>query len=217
MNHTTAAATTGAAYIGTILGANWLVTHYPSVPVDAGLFGWHAPAGVFTVGLALVLRDLLHEWTGWKAVLTAIVVGTSLSYLLADPTVAVASAVAFGVAELADMLVYTPLRRRGLLLAVLASNVVGLLVDSWLFLWLAFGDLTFLPGQILAKTYMTLLAALVLAWLVRRRMKGNPSEFEECGCTITQRLLCGHCQHDRCEDCGTCAGVGHPHACKALA
>lgn len=218
MTHTTAAATTSAAYIATILSANWLITHHPAgLPVDFGLFGWHAPAAVLTVGIALVLRDLLHEWGGWQAVLTAICVGTGLSYLLADPKVAVASAVAFGVAELADMGVYAPLRRRGLILAVLASNAVGLLVDSWLFLKLAFGDLGFLPGQILAKTYMTLLAVVVLAWIVRRRERRNPAPVgDPCGCTVLQRALCGHCAHDRCNDCKQCAGAGHAHACKAL-
>lgn len=217
MNHPTATATTGIAYIGTILTANWLITHYPSVPVDAGLYGWHAPAGVFTVGIALILRDLLHEFGGWQAVLTAIAIGTGLSYLLADPTFAIASAVAFGVAELADMLVYSPLRRRGLILAVLASNAVGLLVDSVLFLWLAFGNQEFLPGQVLAKTYMTLTAAVVLAGVVWYRKKTNPPDLQPCGCTLPQRSLCGHCAHDRCEDCGTCAGAGHlTHECKAL-
>ncbi|GGS96634.1 VUT family protein [Streptomyces violaceus] len=216
MKHRIAAVSTGVAYIGTILGANWLVTHYPSVPVG---LGWQAPAGVFTVGIALVLRDLLHEWGGWKAVFTAIAIGTGLSYWLADPRFAFASAVAFAVAELADMLVYSPLRRRGLLLAVAASNAVGLVVDSWLFLKLAFDDLTFLPGQILAKTYMTVAAALVLWLIVRHRTRKNPPVVgDPCGCTVLQRGLCGHCAHDRCEDCKQCAGAGHPvHECQALA
>lgn len=215
MTNRTAAAVIMAGYVATILTANLLVTHAGSVAVG---FGWQAPAGVFTVGLALVLRDLLHEWGGWQAVITAIAIGTGLSYLLADPTFAFASAVAFAVAELADMLVYTPLRRRGLIVAVFASNAVGLVVDSWLFLKLAFGDLTFLPGQILAKTYMTVVAALVLWLIVRHRVRTNPPAVGDlCHCTTIQRALCGHCAHDRCEDCKECAGAGHIHACRALA
>jgi hypothetical protein len=126
-----------------------------------------APAGVFMVGLALVLRDLVHEWAGRWAVLAAIAIGSGLSYLLAAPALATASAVAFGAAELADMAVYEPLRRKGLLAAVLASNAVGLVLDSWLFLHLAFGSLEFLPGQIVAKTEMTLLAVVAL-WAIAR-------------------------------------------------
>lgn len=158
------ATATLAAYIATIPAANMLVTHYGAVPVGFGLM---APAGVFLVGLALVLRDLLHEWAGRWAVFAAIAAGAMLSYLLAAPALATASAAAFGVAELADMAVYTPLRRRGLTVAVLASNAVGLVVDSLLFLHLAFGSLAFLPGQIVAKAEMTLLAVAVL-WAIDR-------------------------------------------------
>ncbi|MGE5597048.1 MAG: VUT family protein, partial [Hyphomicrobiales bacterium] len=148
----------------------------------------------------------------------AILTGAALSYLLADPRLAFASAAAFGAAELADMLVYAPLRRRGLLLAVFASNAVGLGVDSWLFLQLAFGDLQYLPGQILAKTYMTILAAIVLAVIVRHRMRSNPPVVgEPCHCTTLERALCGHCRHDLCEDCKQCTGAGHErHECIAL-
>lgn len=158
------ATTAAAGYIATIPAANLLVTHFGAVPVGFGLL---APAGVFMVGLALVLRDLVHETAGRWAVLAAIVAGTALSYALADPALATASAAAFGVAELADMAVYTPLRRKGLLVAVAASNAVGLVVDSVLFLHLAFGSLAFLPGQIVAKAEMTLLALLVL-WAIAR-------------------------------------------------
>ena len=158
------ATTAAAGYIATIPAANLLVTHYGAVPVGFGLL---SPAGVFMVGLALVLRDLVHETAGRWAVLAAIAAGTVLSYVLADPALATASAVAFGVAELADMAVYTPLRRKGLLVAVAASNAVGLVIDSILFLHLAFGDLQFLPGQILAKAEMTLLAVLAL-WAIAR-------------------------------------------------
>jgi uncharacterized PurR-regulated membrane protein YhhQ (DUF165 family) len=206
-----------AAYIATIPAANILVTQFGAVPVG---FGLAAPAGVFTVGLALVLRDLAHEWAGTRIVWAAIAVGSLLSFLLADPAIAAASAVAFAVAESLDLLVYAPLRRRGLLLALLASNAVGIAVDSLLFLQLAFGDLTYLWGQIAAKSWMTLLAAAVLAGIVRRRKQANPAEaagLESCGCLLVQRFLCGHCKHDRCEDCGQCAGAGHGvHECLAL-
>ncbi|MFE2583773.1 VUT family protein [Streptomyces sp. NPDC059378] len=154
------------AYIATIPAANLAVTHFGAVPVG---FGYAAPAGVYMVGLALVLRDLARETAGRNAVLAAIAIGTVLSYLLADPTLATASAVAFVVAETLDFAVYEPLRQRGLPLAMLASNAVGLLADSLLFLKLAFNSLTYLPGQILGKTWMTLAAIAVLALLRQRK------------------------------------------------
>ncbi|MFF4537932.1 VUT family protein [Streptomyces aureus] len=153
------------AYIATIPAANLAVTHFGAVPVG---FGYVAPAGVYLVGLALVLRDLAREAVGRGAILAAIAIGTILSYLLADPSLATASAVAFAVAETMDFVVYEPLRKRGLLVAILASNAVGLLADSLLFLHLAFGSFTYLPGQILGKAWMTFAAVAVLALLRRR-------------------------------------------------
>jgi uncharacterized PurR-regulated membrane protein YhhQ (DUF165 family) len=154
------------AYLGTIIAANWAIATYGTVPVGFGLV---APAAVLFVGLAFTLRDLLHDVAGRWAVLAAVAVGAILSAAVAGPALALASGIAFGVSELADFAVYAPLRRRRWLLAVAASNVVGLVVDSLLFLWLAFGSLTFLPGQIVGKTWMTVLAVAVLAaWRCRR-------------------------------------------------
>ena len=54
------------------------------------------------------------------------------------------------------------------MLAVLASSVVGLVVDSLAFLWLAFGSLEFLEGQVLGKLWMVLIAMPLIAYLRRR-------------------------------------------------
>lgn len=154
-----------AAYLATIPAANLTVEHFGAQPVG---FGFVAPAGVYFVGLALVLRDLLREAAGRGAVVAAIVAGAGLSWWLSDPALAVASTAAFVVAEAMDFAVYEPLRERGLLTAMLASNAVGLLADSLIFLWLAFGGFAFLPGQLLGKAWMTLAAVGVIAVLRRR-------------------------------------------------
>jgi queuosine precursor transporter len=154
-----------AAYVAMVPLANWLVDRLGVVPVG---FGLQAPAAVYIVGLAFTLRDLLQEWAGRLWVVVAIVVGAALSWLVASPELAVASGVAFLVSESFDFAVYTPLRERGRWLeAVALSNTVGLLVDSALFLWLAFGSLEFLGGQLLGKATMTLLAVPLLAVLRR--------------------------------------------------
>jgi uncharacterized PurR-regulated membrane protein YhhQ (DUF165 family) len=46
---------------------------------------------------------------------------------------------------------------------VLLSNTVGLLIDSWIFLTLAFGSLTFFAGQVVGKAWMTVLTIAVIA------------------------------------------------------
>jgi uncharacterized PurR-regulated membrane protein YhhQ (DUF165 family) len=54
------------------------------------------------------------------------------------------------------------------MLAVIASSVVGLIIDSIIFLSLAFGSLAFLEGQVIGKAWMVLLALPAIAWLRRR-------------------------------------------------
>lgn len=155
------AAATG--FVSSILAANWAVTHYGIVPVG---FGLKAPAAVYFVGVTFTLRDCLQDALGRLAVLGCIAAGATVSMVVA-PTFALASGVAFLVSETVDFAIYTPLRSRRWLTAVALSNVAGLATDSAAFLWLAFGSLAFLPGQIVGKAWMTILAVAVLA-IVRR-------------------------------------------------
>jgi hypothetical protein len=127
-----------------------------------------APSGVLMIGLALVLRDVVQRRLGTLAGLGAIAIGTLISAFLAPPAIVMASVSAFLLSELADFAVYTPLQRRHFVAAVAASGVLGLVVDSLVFLWLAFGNLDFLTGQIIGKAWMVLLA-LPLMHLLRRR------------------------------------------------
>jgi uncharacterized PurR-regulated membrane protein YhhQ (DUF165 family) len=157
-----------AAYLATIVVANYLVQHVGIVDVG---FGEKAPAAVFAAGFAFTFRDIVQRLLGREAVIVAIVVGSLLSLVVA-PDFALPSAAAFLVSELADFAVYTPLARRSFFAAVLLSNTVGLLIDSWLFLTLAFHSTEFLPGQVLGKTYTTIGAVAVVVaweWEVRRR------------------------------------------------
>lgn len=148
-----------AGFIATIWAANWLISHYGVVHVGFGLL---APAGVFAVGVAFTLRDITHRCLGPWVVMAAILIGAALSWIIA-PAFALASGVAFLVSELADLVVYTPLRERSWLGAVVTSNTVGLMIDSALFLWLAFGSLQFFWGQVVGKAWMTLLAVVLIA------------------------------------------------------
>lgn len=163
-----------ALFTLTIPLANWMIGHVGLVCVPNGPClvpvapGVDAPSGVLMIGLALVLRDMVQRRLGARMGLVAIVIGAAISGLVAAPAIVIASVAAFLLSELADFAVYTPLQRRHFVLAVAASSVLGLVVDSFVFLWLAFGSLDFLLGQILGKAWMVLLA-LPLMHLLRRR------------------------------------------------
>jgi uncharacterized PurR-regulated membrane protein YhhQ (DUF165 family) len=158
----------------TIPAANWMIGHIGTVctangpcliPVAPRVL---APSGVLMVGAALVLRDLVQRRLGIEFGVGAIIAGAVISAAIAPPSLVLASAAAFLLSEFADFAVYTPLARRRLVLAVVASGAVGLVVDSIVFLWLAFGSLEFLLGQIVGKAWMVLLAAPLVAYLRRR-------------------------------------------------
>lgn len=158
----------------TIPLANWMIYNVGAVcardgpclvPVAPGLM---APSGVLMVGVALVLRDLVQRRLGLGAAAAAILIGAGVSGLLAPLSLVVASAAAYLISEFADLAVYTPLHERRFVAAVIASSFVGLVVDSIVFLWLAFGSLEFLLGQVVGKTWMVLLSIPFILYLRRR-------------------------------------------------
>jgi len=159
----------------TIPLANYLisnvgVTCIPKGPclVPVG-FGLMAPSGVLVIGLALVLRDWVHETLGkWWAV-AAVLLGTALSFGFSPAALAVASAVAFLFSEMSDLLVYSKLRLKSKPLAVLSSQVVGAVLDSMLFVYLAFGSLEFSSGNALGKIYAG--AIVAFAMLIYKKRK----------------------------------------------
>ena len=119
-------------------------------------------------------------------------------FALAPAALVMASAAAFLLSEFADFAVYTPLARRRLVLAVVASSLVGLVVDSIVFLWLAFGSLEFLSGQIVGKLWMVLLAVPFVAYLRRRdeRLGEVVVAFVETkpGMSVTAEEIIEHCR-----------------------
>ncbi len=163
-----------AGFAACIPAANWLIGNAGTICAPAGpclipvLPGVMAPSGVLMVGLALVLRDLVQRRLGVRWAVGAILGGALLSAALAPPTLVIASAAAFLLSELADLAVYSPLQRRRLMVAVALSGVVGLVVDSIVFLQLAFGSLDYLAGQVAGKAWM-LLFAMPFVWMVRER------------------------------------------------
>ena len=165
-----------ALFILTIPTANWMIGNVGTVCVPDGPClipvapGLNAPSGVLMIGLALVLRDLVQRRLGKLWSIIAILIGAVISGFVAPVALVVASVSAFLFSELADFAVYTPLQRDRLIFAVFASGVVGITIDSVLFLYLAFGSLDYLWGQIVGKGWM-ILASLPVIWWIRERDK----------------------------------------------
>jgi uncharacterized PurR-regulated membrane protein YhhQ (DUF165 family) len=153
-----------AAFVAVVVAANWLTA-------TLGLVTWLgliATAGTWLAGFAFVARDYLQEAGGARWVIPAILLGAVISAAF-SPTLALASGVAFLVSELADFAVYTPLRRSGRTRAALASNVVGAVVDSVLFLWLAGFPLSGTATQVLVKVGTTTVFVLGVRLAISRQ------------------------------------------------
>jgi len=117
-------------YILSIVLVNIGFVYVPLIP----LFDTMYPPMTVAVGLIFILRDYAQKEIGHK-VLGAMLIGGLLSYVMADPYVAVASLVAFIVSETVDWGVYTltdkPLRQR-----ILLSSLISTPIDSGLFLYM---------------------------------------------------------------------------------
>ncbi|MBM6928846.1 VUT family protein [Parasutterella secunda] len=166
-------------FILTIPLSNWVVVNVGLVcepngpcliPVWPGLM---APSAVMIAGAALVLRNAVQAFLGAYFSLVAIAVGTALSALFASPSLVLASAAAFCFSELADFAVYTPMRKRFPAFSVVMAGLAGSVIDSAIFLTLAFGSIEFIFGQVLGKFWMSLLAGIVIRYF-RSRLATTP-------------------------------------------
>lgn len=74
------------------------------------------------------------------------------------------------------MIAYTPIRSRGHLAAgIIISNAISITTDSYVFLKIAFGDLTFFWGQVWAKVLFTILSIIVLSFIYKDRDDKRPA------------------------------------------
>ena len=119
------------------------------------------------IGLDLSLRDWLHVRLRPWQMLALIGATGALTYLLnpAAGIIAVASAVAFTAAALADWAVFARMPGSWLQRAN-ASNVAGAAVDSLLFPTIAFG--AFLPHIVALQFVAKVAGGAMWAWVLRR-------------------------------------------------
>jgi len=150
-----------ALYIALIVAVNYGFTVVPLVELPDGTM-W--PPMSLLVGFIFVARDFAQREIGHR-VLLAMLVGVVISYFMASPFVAAASAAAFLVSELVDWAVYT-YTRRPLSQRILFSSLLGAPVDSAVFL-AGIGLLA--PVAVIAMTVSKLIGAFVVWWLVKRR------------------------------------------------
>lgn len=148
-------------YVAAVVAVNWGFSVVPLIPIGGGEM-W--PPLSLVVGGILVLRDFAQREIGHKVWL-AMLVGAVLSYLFADPFIAIASASAFIVAEAFDWAVFT-FTKKPLAQRVLLSSVASAPIDSAVFLLFAgfFGWWGFV-----AMTVSKLLAAGVVWFLMKSR------------------------------------------------
>lgn len=122
----------------------------------------YAPSGVLFAGAAFVFRDILQRLSSLWLSLVAVLCGTVISYVYVNPELAIAGSTAYFLSEITDTCVYTYLQKHNLILAIFVSACAGLVVDSIVFLHMAFHSYQFLTGQIIGKLLVVILCIPVI-------------------------------------------------------
>lgn len=157
------------AYLAAIIAANLSSSHFGP---EASIYN-----AFFLIGLNLTTRDKLHDLWGkhrFRNMALLILTGSLLSFGAAHlfsgslppdivARIALASCVAFAVAEGFDALLYQVLRKRPWLERANTSNFLGATLDSTIFVAIAFGwDWPIIFGQLCAKVAGGFVWSLVL-------------------------------------------------------
>ena len=117
-------------YIATVVLINMAFTYIPPFELYDGTI-WSI--GSVVAGAVFVARDYAQREVGhYKVVLLMITAGV-ISYLMADPFVAIASMSAFAISELFDYLTFT-FYKGSFKSKVVVSSLIGVPVDTVVFL-----------------------------------------------------------------------------------
>ena len=156
-----------AGYLAAITAANLITT--------AAAAAGHPEASIYTafglVAFDFVARDFLHDaWQGrrrWAYLGLLVLAGSALSYLLNQDsaTIGIASCAAFASAFTVDTVVYQLAGRHEWLIRSNVSNIAGAIVDSVVFVAIAFPGFLFAVafGQMTAKIAGGLVFSILLA------------------------------------------------------
>ena len=171
-----------ALFIATVWASNYLVKHVG--PIRVWPTDLKAPAGVYTIGAAFLLRDTIQRFSGQLLALFGIAVGCGLSAILVDAKLAGASIAAFAASEIVGLAIFRGLRGNTggppvLGSAVVLAGAAAAALDSYVFLALAPTLVpgldnvhTFFEGQFVAKLMVTTLAIPFI--LLARKRYPNP-------------------------------------------
>lgn len=151
-------------YVVLIPLVNWSFAHVPTVPMWDG--GEWSPMAIVT-GLILVVRDLAQREVG-HYIFIPLALGICVSFIMAPPAIALASALAFAVSEVIDWAIFT-FTKRPLSKRILWSCGVSAPFDSLIFL---VGANMAVPGVLTVSTALTSIASkLSGAYVVYRMLK----------------------------------------------
>lgn len=155
-------------YILLIAGVNWLFDVTPLVELPSGDF-W--PPVALVAGFVFVVRDFAQRKAGHN-ILWAMLAGIIISWHMASPQIAMASALAFALGELADWALYT-FTKKPFSSRILISSVFGAPLDSLAFLYLI-GIAT--PISVGIMSLSKIAGALLVFYLVKRRERMELAE-----------------------------------------
>lgn len=111
----------------------WLAVYVASMVLVNVLFGWVPLIGSIVVGGIFLARDAAQDFSP-KLTLAATFVGIGLSYAMASPGVALASAAAFAVGELSDFGACHLLCHRTLRERMIITQPLSVLLDTTVFM-----------------------------------------------------------------------------------
>jgi len=183
-------------YVGVVLSAQITANKIVELPWQ----GLSAPGGTYPIGLALALIEIAHHtaptrregWlnaqimiamgfvasailAAWIAIVDAMhgAVPSDFGFLVGTWRIVVGSLAAFAVSETIDNLIGAWMRGRVPdPVRVVATNAVSTPLDSLVFLIIAFGSLSFIEGQIVAKMEATVVLGIPIVLLLRRFVGG---------------------------------------------
>lgn len=145
-------------YILCVVGINLAFSYIPPVVLSDGAI-WSI--GSVIAGAVFVARDYAQREVGHRLAVILMFAAAAISYLMADPFVALASVMAFGVSEVIDYLVYT-LSKLEFKKRVILSSLLSVPVDTFVFLHII--------DSISLISFLTMTASklVVIAFLFRK-------------------------------------------------
>lgn len=150
-------------YLSAIVAANLTINHFGPGATPYVAF--------ILIGLDMTMRDSLHaKWQGknlWVKMLLLILIGSLVSAAFGSGRIAIASFAAFLSAGVVDAIIYQILGKRSHMVKANGSNVASALVDSGVFVAVAFG---FMPGIILMQWAAKVIGGYVWTLVIRKKV-----------------------------------------------